>query len=36
MPADTKDVVITLEPAQGSPAPSGPEVLRAAAVYQII
>lgn len=36
MPADTKGVVITLEPAAGSPAPSGPEILRAAAVYQII
>jgi uncharacterized coiled-coil protein SlyX len=36
MPAGTKGVVITLEPAAGSPAPSGPEILRAAAVYQII
>ena len=36
MPAGTQGIVITLEPADGSPAPSGPEVLRGAAPYQII
>jgi hypothetical protein len=30
MPASTKAIIITLEPASGAPAPSGPEVLRAA------
>jgi len=36
MPAGTKAVVITLEPAQGAPAPSGPEVLRATGKIQIL
>lgn len=36
MPANTRDVVVTLEPEGGAPAPTGPEVLRAAGVYQIL
>jgi len=36
MPANTKAVVITLEPAEGAPAPSGPEVLRATGKVQIL
>ncbi len=36
MPANTRDVVVTLEPDGGATAPSGPEVLRAAGVYQIL
>lgn len=35
MPAGTRDVLITLEPAGGVAAPTGPEVLRAAGVYQL-
>jgi hypothetical protein len=35
MPPGTKGVVVTLEDSPQAPAPSGPEVLRAAAVYQI-
>jgi len=35
MPAGTRDVMITLEPARGGSKPSGPEVLRAAGVYQL-
>ncbi|HEX5715128.1 MAG TPA: anti-sigma factor [Thermoanaerobaculia bacterium] len=33
MPAGTRDVVITLEPARGVSKPTGPEVLRAAGVF---
>jgi hypothetical protein len=36
MPAGTKAIVITLEPAPGAPAPSGPEVLRAAPPIKVI
>lgn len=36
MPAGTKAIVITLEPAPGAPAPSGPEVMRAAPPIKII
>lgn len=35
MPAGTRDVLITLEPERGGPRPTGPEVLRAAGVYQL-
>jgi len=35
MPADTRDVMITLEPTRGGSKPTGPEVLRAAGVYQL-
>jgi uncharacterized coiled-coil protein SlyX len=35
MPANTRDVVITLEAEGGAPKPSGPEILRAAGVYDI-
>lgn len=37
MPADTRDVMITLEPEGGtrSDTPTGPEILRAAGVYQL-
>ena len=35
MPTGTRDVKITLEPDRGGPRPTGPEVLRAAAVYQL-
>ena len=35
MPAGTRDVMITLEPDRGGPRPTGPEVLRAAGVYQL-
>lgn len=35
MPAGTRDVMITLEPDRGVPKPTGPEVLRAAGVYQL-
>ena len=35
MPAGTRDVLITLEPERGAPRPTGPEVLRAAGVYQL-
>lgn len=35
MPPGTKGVVVTLEDATQAPSPAGPEVLRAAAVYQI-
>jgi hypothetical protein len=35
MPADTRDVVITLEAEGGAPAPTGPEILRAAGDYDI-
>jgi hypothetical protein len=35
MPAGTQGVVITLEPARGGSKPTGPEVLRAAGVYQL-
>jgi uncharacterized coiled-coil protein SlyX len=35
MPAGTRDVMITLEPARGGPKPTGPEVLRATGVYQL-
>lgn len=35
MPAGTRGAVITLEPEQGASQPTGPEVLRAAAVYQL-
>jgi hypothetical protein len=36
MPAGTKGVVVTLEEDPQAPAPTGPEILKAAAVYQII
>jgi len=36
MPAGTKGVLVTLEADPQSPAPAGPEILRAAAVYKII
>lgn len=36
MPSGTKAIVITLEPASGAPAPSGPEVLRAAPPIKVI
>jgi hypothetical protein len=36
MPPGTKAIVITLEPAAGAPAPSGPEVLRAAPPIKVI
>jgi hypothetical protein len=36
MPANTRDVMITLEPQGGAAAPSGPKVLQAAGVYQIL
>ena len=35
MPANTRDVMITLEAEGGAPAPTGPEILRAAGVYDI-
>lgn len=35
MPAGTRDVMITLEPDRGGSKPTGPEVLRAAGVYQL-
>ncbi|MES1242064.1 MAG: anti-sigma factor [Acidobacteriota bacterium] len=35
MPANTRDVMITLEAEGGAQAPSGPEILRAAGVYDI-
>lgn len=35
MPAGTRNVMITLEPDRGVPRPTGPEVLRAAGVYQL-
>ena len=35
MPAGTRDVMITMEPARGGAKPTGPEVLRAAGVYQL-
>ena len=35
MPAGTKGVLVTLEADAQAPAPSGPEILRAAAVYEI-
>jgi hypothetical protein len=35
MPEGTRDVKITLEPAGGVRAPTGPDVLRAAGVYQL-
>jgi hypothetical protein len=35
MPGGTRDVMITLEPARGGSKPTGPEVLRAAGVYQL-
>lgn len=35
MPAGTRDVMITLEPDRGVRTPTGPEVLRAAGVYQL-
>jgi hypothetical protein len=35
MPANTRDVMITLEAAGGAPAPTGPQILRAAGVYDI-
>ncbi len=35
MPAGTKGVLVTLENSPQAPAPSGPEILRAAAVYEI-
>jgi hypothetical protein len=35
MPANTRDVLITLEAEGGAPAPTGPQVLRAAGVYDI-
>jgi uncharacterized coiled-coil protein SlyX len=35
MPAGTRAVMITLEPARGGPKPTGPEVLKAAGVYQL-
>jgi hypothetical protein len=35
MPAGTKGVMVTLEDDPQAPAPAGPEILRAAAVYQI-
>ena len=35
MPAGTKGVLVTLEEDAQAPAPTGPEILRAAAVYQI-
>jgi uncharacterized coiled-coil protein SlyX len=35
MPAGTRDVMITLEPDRGVAKPTGPEVLRAAGVYQL-
>jgi hypothetical protein len=36
MPRGTKAIIITLEPAAGVPAPSGPEVLRAAPPIKIL
>lgn len=36
MPAGTRGVLVTLEPGPGSPAPTGPEVLRATNVYPIV
>jgi len=36
MPAGTKGVLVTLEEDPQAPAPAGPEILKAAAVYQII
>jgi len=36
MPAGTKGVLVTLEENPQAPTPTGPEILRAAAVYQII
>jgi hypothetical protein len=36
MPAGTRAVVVTLEPDAGAPAPSGPEVLRAAAPVKVL
>jgi hypothetical protein len=36
MPNGTRGVVVTLEPGQGSTAPTGPEVLRATNVYPIV
>jgi hypothetical protein len=35
MPAGTRGVMITLEPARGGSKPTGPEILRAAGVYQL-
>jgi hypothetical protein len=35
MPAGTKGILVTLEADAQAPAPSGPEILRAAAVYEI-
>lgn len=35
MPTGTRNVMITLEPDRGAPRPTGPEVLRAAGVYQL-
>ena len=35
MPANTRDVMITLEAEGGAPKPTGPEILRAAGVYDI-
>ncbi|MFP5289037.1 MAG: anti-sigma factor [Thermoanaerobaculia bacterium] len=35
MPAGTRDVIITLEPDRGVAKPTGPEVLRAAEIYQL-
>lgn len=36
MPAGTKEVLVTLEENPQAPTPAGPEILKAAAVYQII
>jgi hypothetical protein len=36
MPAGTRAILITLEPAPGAPAPSGPEVMRAAPPIKVI
>jgi hypothetical protein len=36
MPEDTRDVVVTVEREGGMPAPSGPQVLKAGNIYQIL
>jgi len=36
MPAGTKAIIITLEPAAGAPAPSGPEVMRASPPVKVL
>jgi hypothetical protein len=36
MPAGTRAIFITLEPASGAPAPSGPEVLRGAPLVKVL